>query len=143
MNTKLIYKYGIGTGVALILYFVIMKLAGLIHITELRAVNLLILMAGLYSYLKQLSKGDFDYLGGFTSGIYVSGIAVFTFVIFFMFYIDFIEPEFYEYIRDNEPLGNYLNKGAIGFMLIAEGLSSGLVITFIFMQHFKSYLYKH
>ena len=58
-----------------------------------------------------------------------------------MFYIDFIEPEFYEYLRDNEPLSNYLNKRAIGFMLIAEGLSSGLILSFIFMQHFKSYLY--
>lgn len=143
MDTRLIYKYGIGTGLALVLYFVIMKLAGLIHITELRYLNLLILMSGLYVYFKNLVDEKFDYLSAFTSGIYVSGIAVFTFVIFFMFYIDFIEPNFYEYLRANEPLGSYLNKGALGFMLIAEGLSSGLVLTFVFMQHFKSYLYKH
>jgi len=143
MNTRLIYKYGIGTGLALICYFVIMKLVGLGHITELRYLNILILMSGLFLYLKKLSECTFDYLGAFTSGIYVSGMAVFTFVVFFMFYIDFIDPGFYEYIRTNEPFGNYLNKGALGFMLIAEGLSSGLILTFIFMQYFKSYLYKH
>lgn len=143
MNTRIIYKYGIGTGLALILFFIIMNLVGLAYVTELRYLNILILMGGLYAYLKKLSEGDFDYLGGFSTGIYVSGIAVFTFVIFFMFYIDFIDPAFYEYIRENEPFGSYLNKGALGFMLIAEGLSSGLILTFIFMQHFKSYLYKH
>ena len=143
MNTRLIYKYGIGTGLALICYFVIMKLIGLGHITELRYLNILILMSGLFLYLKKLSENTFDYLGAFTSGIYVSGMAVFTFVVFFMFYIDFIDPSFYEYIRTNEPFGSYLNKGALGFMLIAEGLSSGLILTFIFMQYFKSFLYKH
>jgi len=143
MNTRLIYKYGISTGLALICYFVIMKLVGLGHITELRYLNILILMSGLFLYLKKLSESTFDYLGAFTSGIYVSGMAVFTFVVFFMFYIDFIDPGYYEHIRTNEPFGSYLNKGALGFMLIAEGLSSGLILTFIFMQYFKSYLYKH
>jgi len=104
MNTRLIYKYGIGTGLALICYFVIMKLVGLGHITELRYLNILILMSGLFLYLKKLSESTFDYLGAFTSGIYVCGMAVFTFVVFFMFYMDFIDPGFMNTFEQMNPL---------------------------------------
>jgi hypothetical protein len=55
MNTRILYKYGIGTGLALILFFIIMNLVGLAYVTELRYLNILILMGGLYAYLKKLS----------------------------------------------------------------------------------------
>jgi hypothetical protein len=143
MNTKLMIRYGLLTGASLIVYFLLMQILGLIEITELRYLNLLILMGGLFLFLKKFCVDKFSYLNAFTSGIYVSAIAVFSFVIFFMFYIDFLDPNFYEYIRENEDFGSYLNKGALAFMLVAEGLSSGLIVTFICMQYFKSFLYKN
>jgi len=143
MNKKLIYKYGIGTGLAMILYFMVMKFTGLIDITELRYLNLFIIMGGLYSYFKKTAKENVDYLSAFSSGIYVSLITVITFVLFFMLYIDIIDPAFYDYIKENEPFGNSLDKTALGFMLIVEGMCSGFILTFVLMQHFKSYSYKH
>jgi len=143
MNKKLIYKYGIGTGLAMILYFMVMKFTGLIDITELRYLNLFIIMGGLYSYFKKTAKENVDYLSAFSSGIYVSLVTVITFVLFFMLYIDIIDPAFYDYIKENEPFGNSLDKSALGFMLIVEGMCSGFIVTFMLMQHFKSYLYKH
>jgi len=143
MDNKLIYKYGIGTGLAIILYFIVMKFTGLIKITELRYLNLFIIMGGLYSYLKKTTKEGVDYLTAFSGGIYVSVVAVITFVLFFMIYIDIIDPAFYDYIIENEPFGNSLDKTALGFMLIIEGLCSGFILTFVLMQYFKSYSYKH
>jgi hypothetical protein len=141
MNKKLIYKYGIGTGLAMILYFMLMKFTGLIDTTELRYLNLFIIMGGLYSYLKKTANKNVDYLSAFSSGIFVSLIAVITFVLFFMIYIDIIDPAFYDYIKENEPFGNSLDKTALGFMLIVEGMCSGFILTFVLMQHFKSHLH--
>ena len=58
-------KYGLRIAAGLILYFIIMKAAGLSHHIELRLLNLVILTAGVYAALKKFKETHTERLNYF------------------------------------------------------------------------------
>ena len=52
-------KYGLQIAAGLILFFLIMRILGLGHMTELRLLNLLILTAGIFLALKKIQADTF------------------------------------------------------------------------------------
>ena len=58
-------SYGIRTAAGLIIFFLIMKFAGLTHYAELRLLNLFILVAGIYYGLRRFKKMHDDRLNYF------------------------------------------------------------------------------
>jgi hypothetical protein len=45
-----------------------------------------------------------------------------------------LDSEFMQSIRDNEPMGRYLNPYMAAFIVVLEGFFSGLLMTFILLN---------
>lgn len=125
--------YGVLIALGLIVYFFAMYLLGLIHIVELRLLNLLILIAGVYFALKQYRRthgSHMDYFHAFTTGIGAAAIGTGLFSVFLFLYLK-VDRGLMQSIAQREPLGLYLNPYIAAFMVSLEGLFSGIFVTFL------------
>ncbi|MEO1255274.1 MAG: DUF4199 domain-containing protein, partial [Bacteroidota bacterium] len=88
---KHILKYGLFTSGALILYFLVMRLVGLAEVTELRALNALIMLAGVFlsirSFRDKPFTDEFNYLSGIGTGLFTGMVTGATFSLFVGAYI--------------------------------------------------------
>jgi hypothetical protein len=129
-------SYGVRIGVGLIVYFVIMHLTGLSHHVELRLLNLLILITGVYLALKQFRATHSDHLNYFralVTGVSTAAIGSSIFAVFIFAYMK-LDASLMESIVQNEPMGRSLNPYIASFIIALEGLFSGLLVTFILIN---------
>jgi hypothetical protein len=129
-------SYGVRIAVGLILYFVVMHFVGLSHRVELRLLNLLILVAGVYLALQKFRETHEDHLNYFRAlitGVSTAAIGSFIFSIFLFIYMT-VDESLMESIRQNEPMGRYMNPYIASFIVALEGLFSGLLVTFILIN---------
>jgi Protein of unknown function (DUF4199) len=125
--------YGTLIFLALVVYFFLMYLAGWVHITELRLLNLVILTAGVYFALKQYQRthrGEMDYFHAFTTGIWTISIGTTAFSIFLLVYLH-IDKGFMSMLAEKQPLGFYLNPYIASFIVSLEGFFSGFFVTYL------------
>ena len=130
--------YGLLTAAGLILLFIIMKLIGLAHIVELRALNFFIMAAGIIKAeqsLKRKAADEFTYLNGLAMGVLTAIIATVVFALFVFIYTQFLDPAFMQYIIDNQPFGQYLNPYMVSVAIVIEGIGSGLILAFTVMNY--------
>src|SRR5688572_26736368 len=83
-------SYGLRIAVGLIVYFLIMHLIGLSHEVELRLLNLLILVSGVYLALKKFRETHEDRLNYFRAlitGVATAAIGSFLFAAFLFTYM--------------------------------------------------------
>lgn len=131
-------KYGLLTAAGLIVLFFLMKLFGLVHIIELRALNFFVLAAGVVFSLRAFNREkpqSFSYLKGLGLGVLTAIIASVGFALFVFIYTNFLDPAFMQSIVDNEPFGQYLNPYIAAVAVAVEGIASGLILTFIAMNY--------
>jgi hypothetical protein len=139
---KIGFKTGAFTFLALVTYFMIMKLFGLSHILELRFFNFVILAFGI-SYginklKRDLQESDF-YLKGWAQGIYIAVVSVILFSLFMSIYLSYFDEPLMQRIRGTTTLGFTVASGFhIFFAIFMEGMASAVVITLGAMQYFKS-----
>ncbi|HEX9651540.1 MAG TPA: DUF4199 domain-containing protein [Cyclobacteriaceae bacterium] len=129
-------RFGLLTTVGLLAYFLIMKFVGLVHIVELRTLNFLVLVIGIYKALKAFQKNNeqpMGYLQGWGIGCLTSSVAVLPFALFIFIYLQ-LDPALMEYIRNRDEFGRFLNPYMLAFVIAFEGIVSGLVLTFILLQ---------
>jgi hypothetical protein len=129
-------SYGIKIGAGLIVYFTVMHLTGLSHHVELRLLNLLILVTGVYLALKKFKESHSDHLNYFRAlitGVATAAIGSLIFAGFLFAYMKF-DTSLMESIVKNEPMGRYLNPYIASFIVALEGLFSGLLVTFILIN---------
>ncbi len=144
MNKTSIEYNGLRAGlfilIGLLAFFLIMKVAGLVHNLELRALNLIIMAGGVYFAIKSIKKNnpDFDYLKGIGTGILAALSSSLIFALFNLFYLIAINPDFMLEIKQTEPFSDYLNPFSVAIVILMEGVSSGILLSFGFMQWFKS-----
>jgi hypothetical protein len=129
--------YGVIIALALIAYFWLAWLVGFLHIPEMRALNLVIHVAGIYFALKQYRKthdGSLNYFRAMSVGFTAStlGTIIFVIVLFITFQID---RELYNNIIKNEPMGRYLTVYMACFAVATEGVLSGSVATYLLMNY--------
>ena len=132
--------YGTIVTLVLILYFFIIYAIGFIYVTELRVVNLLIQVTGIYLALKQYRRthqGQLDYLRALSIGVGTSFIASSTFVVFLFFYLN-ADQELMNTIRANAPLGEYLDPYIASFSVWLEGIFSGFLASFIIINYIRT-----
>jgi hypothetical protein len=130
-------SYGLRIGVGLIVYFVVMHLTGLSHHVELRLLNLLILVAGVYLALKKFKDthgAQLNYFRALATGVSTAAIGSFIFACFLFAYMK-IDSSLMASIVENEPMGRYLNPYIASFIVALEGLFSGLLVTFILINY--------
>lgn len=129
-------SYGLRIGLGLIAYFVIMHLVGLSHQVELRLLNLLILVAGVYLALKKFRETHeerLNYFRALITGVATAATGAIVFAIFLFAYMN-IDQSLMESIRQNEPMGRYLDPYIVTCIVVIEGLFSGLLVTFILIN---------
>lgn len=145
---KIGLKYGLLTAAGLILYFFLMKLLGLIHITELRFLNGLIMAIGVVlaiRALKIVSSGKIGYFKGLGTGVITAVVATVLFASFMVAYIGIAGEDLIEMLTAERYFGQRVasTPGIVIFsVLMLEGLISGFFISFIAMQYFKRNDYK-
>ena len=84
-SSSVAIKYGILTTIALIVYFLIVKLLGLHTNPWLRLLNGLFIAYGIYASMKRykyISGSDFNYINGFKVGLITGFLATFIFALF-------------------------------------------------------------
>jgi hypothetical protein len=131
-------NYGLRIAAGLIVYFIIMKFLGLLHVVELRMLNLVILVAGVFFALRKFKRTHEDHLNyfrGLVTGVAASAIGSVGFAAFFFVYVSFIDTELMQYIIENEPMGRFLNPYISAFIVALEGVFSGLLVTFILINY--------
>ena len=133
---------GLMTSVLLIGYFLLMQALHLAHITELRYFNFLILLTGLLFAYRNFREPEHNipYLPGIGLGIITTLASIFPFAGFMYAYFTYINPDFFEALKNSGTLmmGSYINPLAASGIVIAEGLASGAILSFAFMQYYKS-----
>lgn len=138
-------RYGLWVSVGLIVFFLLMKLIGLVHIVELRALNIFILAAGVITAIRELKntspRRHLSYLKGFGLGLMTTAIGVVVFSLFLFFYLAALDPGFMLNLQQTERLGSYLNPYTVAILIIIEGGFSGVILSLATMQYMKhSYL---
>jgi hypothetical protein len=132
-------RHGLAASIGLIGFFMLMKLAGFVHIVELRFLNVFILGAaittGLQSYIKN-TDDNFMYLRSLGLGVLTSVIAVVPFAAFLVFYLNY-DTAFMTQVMQNEWFGRFLNPYIIAFVVFLEGTISGFLATYMIMQYNK------
>lgn len=133
-------SYGLRIAVGLIVYFVVMHVTGLSHHVELRLLNLLILVSGVYLALrkfKETHESQLNYFRALATGVSTAAIGSFLFAVFLFAYMK-LDSSLMESIVQNEPMGRYLNPYIASFIVALEGLFSGLLVTFILINYIST-----
>lgn len=144
---KLALKSGILICFSFITYFMLMKMFNLIHITELRFLNIFIMTGGLVLTFRQYrfkSKIlNINYLDGMFLGVLTSLISVVTYTVFIYFYFLKIDPALLQELKGNTVMtGNSLSATSAAATVIVEGICAGIILSFIILQYYKSGFYK-
>ncbi len=129
-------NYGLRIAAGLIVFFLIMKVIGLAHNAELRLLNLIILTVGIWaaiSKFKATHTDSMNYFRGLIMGVATGAVGSAIFGLFLFIYMQ-LDPAFMQTIRDNEPMGRYLNPYMASFIVVLEGFFSGLLMTFILLN---------
>ncbi len=132
-------RAGLVVFASLVGYFFIMKALGLYHVLILRAFNSVFLGVGIWialsRYRKMLHK-KLEYFMGIRIGVLVTLIAGIPFAIFMGVYLA-LDTDFMNYISQNHEFVTDLSPVAAAIAVAMEGLSSGFMLTFVFMPFFK------
>lgn len=142
---KIGLKYGLLTAAGLIVYFLLMKLAGLEHIVELRFLNGIIMAIGIVLAIrayKTIQQGArIAYFKGIGTGLITAIVATVLFAVFMLIYIKAFDDRLLEVLSAERLFGERMSitPGVVVFtVLMLEGVISGFFISFIAMQWFKS-----
>ncbi|MDV3307854.1 MAG: DUF4199 domain-containing protein [Cyclobacteriaceae bacterium] len=130
-------SYGLRIAAGLIAYFILMKLTGLAHHVELRLLNLVILVIGVYLALKKLREANeyrLNYFRALITGFTTATIGSVLFAIFLFIYMK-VDEGMMQAIIEGEPMGRYLNAYIAAFIVALEGVFSGLLVTFVILNY--------
>ncbi len=133
-------NYGFKIGLGLIAFFLLMKVVGLVHIYELRFLNVIIQVVGIYYALKKFKETHgqhINYFRALVTGVSAGAIASLLFAVFLFAYLMFDHSLMLD-IMDKEPMGRYLNPYIAAFMVALEGVFSGLLFTFILINYINT-----
>lgn len=129
-------SYGLRIAIGLIAYFLVMHLLGYSHRVELRLLNLLILVAGVYLALKKFRESHeahLNYFRALVTGVATAAIGSSIFAAFLFVYMS-LDTDLMNSIVQNEPMGRYLNPYIASFIVALEGVFSGLLVTFVLIN---------
>ncbi|MBT1699955.1 DUF4199 family protein [Fulvivirgaceae bacterium PWU4] len=132
--------YGTLIALGLIVYFFVMYALGLVHIIELRLLNLFIMLGGIYSAMKQYKRthaGHLNYFRGLSIGVATSVIGASTFAAFLLLYLK-ADQNLMASIIEREPMGRFLNEYIAAAAVTLEGTFSGMTITYLLLNYVET-----
>lgn len=131
-------KFGIYMFIGFVAYFFAMKGLGLYTNVNLRVFNVLI--HGTFAFLamqafRRQNKAPFEFLATFGVGFRASMIAVFGFALFQFVYLQFLNPGFMDYVRQNAIMGSYLTPAFASVFLVIEGFGVSIFTSYVGMRY--------
>ena len=132
--------YGTLIALGLIVYFFAMYAAGLVHVIELRLLNLFIMLAGIYFSMKQYKRthsGHLHYFRGLSVGVATATIASGIFAAFLLIYLK-IDQNLMASIIAREPMGRFLNEYIAAAAVALEGAFSGYTMTYLLLNYVET-----
>ncbi|HTL80778.1 MAG TPA: hypothetical protein VL651_03690 [Bacteroidia bacterium] len=130
---------GLITALMLIVYFLAMRIAGLAIYPEFRLFNFVILFAGIY-YSEKREEEFSD--KGFFSRLADGCLTVFTSVsIFAVFIYTWLSFDTYlmDALKASSNLNSYIAPETAAIAVFAEGISSGIIMSYIFIAYTDSH----
>lgn len=125
---------------AIVGFFILMKLFGLEKVTELRFFNILI-VAFFTNRLARLnsieSEKPVGYLEGLRSLFFANAIAVVLSVVGFVIYASWIDPGFIDNFKAGLLIRENISLGEATAALFMEGMASAAIASFAIMQYWK------
>ncbi|RIJ41817.1 DUF4199 domain-containing protein [Pontibacter oryzae] len=143
MMEKIGLKYGLLTAIGLIVYFLLMRVLGLVHIIELRFFNGVIMAVGVVLAIKAYKNqvaNKIGYFKGLGTGIVTAVVSTTIFSVFMVSYVKIGGTALIEMLSAEQYFGERIvaTPGVVIFtVLMLEGVISGFMIAFIAMQYFK------
>lgn len=137
---KIPENYGLRLAAGLIAFFVVMRLAGLAHVIELRLLNLFILGAAIYFALKRFKnthEHHLNYFRGLATGVGTGAIGSILFALFMFLYMK-ADAVLMQSIIENEPMGRHLNAYMAAFIIAIEGVFSALLVSFVLINYVET-----
>ncbi|SNC63506.1 Protein of unknown function [Hymenobacter gelipurpurascens] len=134
-------RYGLFTAVGMILYFVVASLFKLTDRIEFSFLNGVILAVGICMAIANYKRYRHDrmpYLHGFGTGVITAMVGSLAFGFFFILYAGVINPRIMEGIRAADLFGFDLSVTIAFLAILLQGVMSGVIITLVAMQYYKS-----
>jgi hypothetical protein len=129
-------NYGLKIAGGLVAYFVLMILIDKGHHVELRLLNLVIMATGIFFGLKKFKETHEDHINYFralVTGVAIGAVGSGLFGILLFTYLS-IDPGFMDTMKENEQMGLHLNPYIASFIVVLEGVFSGLLVTFVLIN---------
>lgn len=133
-------SYGLRIAIGLIAYFLVMYVLGYAHVVELRLLNVLILVAGVYLALRKFKEthaAHLNYFRALATGVGTAAIGSLIFGVFLFVFMK-VDTGLMESIAAEEPMGRFLNPYISAFIVVLEGVFSGLLVTFLLINVVKT-----
>ncbi len=132
-----IIKYGVLLFIGLMAFFLLMRSIGYGDRYDFRVLNVIIQVALIYLSIRSYARThpeDFDYLTGTMVGVFTTLVGVIPFALFHMINLT-ATPQIMTSIQETAPvIGPYLNPFTAGLIILAEGTSVGIVLSYICMR---------
>ena len=139
-NSNIAFLYAFLTTVALVGYFLLMRVLGLAEHTTLRLFNFVILFVGVYKSIttfKEMIGDDFSYFRGLAMGMKMVLLTAVFFVASILLYYLFDASFVNNILLQGRVSGTASLAGMIGIIMI-EAIGSGVMCTFMCMQYLKN-----
>jgi hypothetical protein len=120
-------RYGVFASIAMIIYFIVMNLAGLAHLEAVRFMShafILIAVVLAIGTYKRINGGNIPYLPGLGVGFVVGLTAAVIYAIFIFAYANFINTDFLAALEEQDYYGTRLSP----FMLFASIVILGIAV---------------
>lgn len=133
-------KYGIFVGIAHILYFLLMRVFGVLHIVELSFLSAIFLIVGIVlaiSAYKRAVHGRINYLNGLAIGAIVGVVSSVLLAVFLAVYLGFFDAEYVRNLQASALFPEGLSLLTVFILTIVYGTWPGFLIAFVAMQWFK------
>ncbi len=131
---KIAVKFGLILASGLIAFFLVMHFLNLSQHYNLRILNAVIHLSVIYfamrTGLKEGILSGENYVNSVFFGMMSSFIGVALFAFFQMLFLNF-DPEFMMQIKENAPIGEYLNPYTASLIILVEGVAVSLVGSYI------------
>lgn len=137
---KVYSRYGLWIAIALIAYFLLLKIVGFHQYPILSSVNGLIFGAGIFLAMKKYAsqQTNFKYEKGFEVGLLAGGLASILFTVFMAIYMYQIDTEFSNAIMDRWDLEYSMGTLMLLISILIMGFATTVVLTLTFMQLLKT-----
>ena len=139
---RISFKAGFIVSACLIIYFMVMQAFHLVGSGTAWGFNFVILSIGLaltYRTYRSHTSPNIDYFPGVILGAMTTAISTVVYVLFVYFYLSAIDQESLVLLKDNVLfLGKEITPLKVAVATLIEGICSGVIISFVLMQYYKS-----